>query len=77
MDIETKQHLKEYRKYVSELKERLTSTENLIADILQKDDDMNGEVHKAEHDFPNFRKYDKADNSEFPKHKEHNMGTDI
>ena len=58
MDIETKQHLKEYRKYVSELKERLTATETLIAQILQKDDES--EVHTAEHDFPNFRKYNKG-----------------
>ncbi len=58
MDKETEQHLKEYKKHALELKERLQSVEGLIADILQEEDE--GEVHKAEHDFPNFRKYNRG-----------------
>ncbi len=56
MDKETEQHIKEYRKHIAEWRERIKSTENLIADILQKDD----EIVPAEHDFPNFRKYNKG-----------------
>ena len=58
MDKETEQHLKEYRKHIGEWKEKIRSCENLIADILTKEDE--GEIHKAEHDFPNFAKYNRG-----------------
>jgi len=63
MDKETEEHLKEYKAQAGHLKARLMSVESLIADILTKEDESDGligEVHTAEHDFPNFRKYNKG-----------------
>jgi len=56
MDKETEQHLKEYKAQLGHLKERIKSTENLISDILQAEE----EVHTSEHDFPNYAKYNKG-----------------
>jgi len=60
MDKETEQHLKEYRKHIAEWKERIHSTTVLIADILKAEESEEGEIHRAEHDFPNFAKYNKG-----------------
>ena len=62
MDKETAIHLKEYRQHIGEWKEKIKSCENLIADILQKEDSLGAEevVAKTEHDFPNYAKYNKG-----------------
>ena len=56
MDKETEAHLKEYRTLRGQLQEKLNSLDNLIRGIEAQE----GEVHTAEHDFPNFAKYNKG-----------------
>ena len=55
MDKEKEQHLKEYNKELGYLQHRIGIMRDLIAKISEEE-----EIHPAEHDFPNYAKYNKG-----------------
>jgi len=54
MDEEAAQHLKEYKKELAHLENRLVIMKGLINDIEAEDET----VKPAQHDFPNYEKYE-------------------
>jgi len=63
MDKDDLQHLQEYRERIKILHERLNTMNELIKPLEKKERDSKEDdsvIARVEHDFPNFKKYNKG-----------------